>query len=945
METLAIPVALFGFNRPDKLRVTIESLRPLAPAEVWFFIDGPRADRPQEPALCSEVASLVSLLDWGCQVVVRRNQTNKGLRAQIRDGLTEFFRHHEAGLIVEDDVCIAPDAAAYINHVPSCIDGRTVAAASLNNFLIPERTPLTKAIREQAKPYLSVLFHCWGWVTTRSGWALYRDDIEHACDEAFFRDVQQQFSGFPHVVTQWEPIVSMLHRGLQSWACRYQLSLWKVGARCIVPPFNLASNIGFDGAATHTVSAPPWLPDWKLEQGTIDLTTPPRENIDCDIDELSITSGVRAQITCRLCGQPALRVFTGSILGSPHNYYECSGCGSLETSVPSWLAHAYSDNISSFDTGVLLRNMNNFVLSKNVAEALAADGRLKILEYGAGSGLLTRLLRDSGLDGLAYDIHNRPSLAGAFAVGSPDEFSAAAEDRPSLILAFEVFEHFTDPAAATAAIFGMAASAVLVTTDLYQGQDAHWTYLTPFSGQHVFFYSYAALELLATTHGYDLISDGNTHLFLSRTKLDPAQRGNLRLWQDALRRSIYSEGGLNRFVTHLGGLPGVMRDYNELVTKAYAPPSFLQPRIYLNRPDSGRLYIDCIFFQMGSTGIAKLWNEVFRVWSTRFADRVVLLDRGGEIEAHGLRCEAMPRFAFHDAQSSIRALTWHLMRGGARSLLSTYYTFCEHLPTRAVVYDMIPETLGFTGAEWDLKRAYLQHAQSAHCISRSTLNALTQHFPHLRSAAYYRLTGISPVFQPLADAQKAEVRRALAVERPLLFVLPCVLGGYKDGLTALQAAALLPFADDVEIISTVPVPDAEQVQKMFPKLRIRFMRFAADADFAKLLAAADLVLWPSRLEGIGYPPMEAVASGTRMVCVRNDVNQEVYGDAATYAESGDPVSFASAMTHALAAPLDPRLSEIVAATRDYETYAVELFNFGYYGHPAGEDALGQALAA
>jgi glycosyltransferase involved in cell wall biosynthesis len=945
MGKIHIPVAVFGFNRPDKLRESVRALRNMAPDEVWLFIDGPRADRPNEKELCDQVASVASDFDWGCKLVVRKNIANKGLRAQIRDGLTEFFANHPAGLIMEDDVCFSSSAADYVNQVVPLIDGKTVAAASLNNFLIPGRSAMSAAIREQGAPYISRLFHCWGWVTTREGWSLYQDDIEHECDDNFFAKVVDQFSGFQHPAVQWKPIVGMLHRGLQSWACRYQLSLWKAGAKCIVPPINLATNIGMGGEATHTHSAPEWMTDWLLEDGAIRFDLSVADNVDCDIDELSMTEKVAAHTHCRFCHHPAHKVFTRDILGVPRNFYECQECGSLQTSNPTWLDQAYSDNISVFDTGVMLRNLNNFVLTKNVANVLAYGSDLKLLEFGAGSGMLTRMLRDTGLDAYAYDVHNAPSLAGGFVPPDLNTFVEQNADKPKLILAFEVFEHFTDPEGSLKALFESQADALLVTTDLYVGQDSNWTYLTPFSGQHVFFYSHKALSQVADRYGYDLVSEGNTHLFLSRQRLAEGVRQNNRAWQEALRHSIYGDGGLNRFVSHMSNVSGVMRDYNDLIAKHYKAPQYVQPRIYLNRQDSKKLYIDCVFYQMASTGIAKLWNEVFRIWGSRYGDRVVLLDRGGEIEDYGLPREKMPRFQFNDPTASIRGLSWQLMRNGAHSLLSTYYTFCEHLPTRAVVYDMIPESLGFTGPEWDLKRAYLQRASAAHSISRTSHEALVKSHPHLADASFYRLTGISPVFKPVNSSERSGIRQQLGVERPMLFVLPCSLGGYKDGLTALKAAAMLPFADQVEIIGTVPPPDAEAISQMFPQLRIRFMRFASDGDFARLMGAADLVLWPSQIEGIGYPPMESIASGTRMVCCRNDINQEVYGHEAVYAEVGNPVSFASAITQALSAPLNPKLTEIVSGVRDYERYAEELFNFGFYGHPQGASALVQPQAA
>jgi hypothetical protein len=55
---------------------------------------------------------------------------------------------------------------------------------------------------------------------------------------------------------------------------------------------------------------------------------------------------------------------------------------------------------------------------------------------------------------------------------------------------------------------------VLISTELYNGQDANWPYLAPESGQHVFFYTKAALEHVAQRYGYKLVLGGSFQLFL-----------------------------------------------------------------------------------------------------------------------------------------------------------------------------------------------------------------------------------------------------------------------------------------------------------------------------------------------------------------------------------------------------------------------------------------------
>jgi glycosyltransferase involved in cell wall biosynthesis len=60
-----------------------------------------------------------------------------------------------------------------------------------------------------------------------------------------------------------------------------------------------------------------------------------------------------------------------------------------------------------------------------------------------------------------------------------------------------------------------------------------------------------------------------------------------------------------------------------------------------------------------------------------------------------------------------------------------------------------------------------------------------------------------------------------------------------------------------------------------------------DADLPALYNAADVLLFPSLYEGFGWPPLEAMASGTPVVCSRAGSLDEVVGDAALTADAED----------------------------------------------------------
>jgi glycosyltransferase involved in cell wall biosynthesis len=60
-----------------------------------------------------------------------------------------------------------------------------------------------------------------------------------------------------------------------------------------------------------------------------------------------------------------------------------------------------------------------------------------------------------------------------------------------------------------------------------------------------------------------------------------------------------------------------------------------------------------------------------------------------------------------------------------------------------------------------------------------------------------------------------------------------------------------------------------------------------DSDLPALYNAVDVLLFPSLYEGFGWPPLEAMASGTPVVCSRAGSLDEVIGDAALTADPED----------------------------------------------------------
>lgn len=199
-------------------------------------------------------------------------------------------------------------------------------------------------------------------------------------------------------------------------------------------------------------------------------------------------------IPCRLCGADAAHGFDLTILRRhPVRFYRCTRCASLETEPPHWLDEAYADGRPVRDVWMAGRTERARVLVLLTLRLLGMSGAT-LIDWGGGNGLLVRMLRDAGIDAYLADKY----ASNYYAVG----FEAAQGQRAGVMTAFEVFEHADDPRQLMTEMTAHAPEVILLSTDLYAGEDAGWSYLHPDSGKHVFFYTRAGMQLLAREFGY-----------------------------------------------------------------------------------------------------------------------------------------------------------------------------------------------------------------------------------------------------------------------------------------------------------------------------------------------------------------------------------------------------------------------------------------------------------
>jgi hypothetical protein len=221
------------------------------------------------------------------------------------------------------------------------------------------------------------------------------------------------------------------------------------------------------------------------------------------------------EIPCRLCRAPAVFTFHLKLMGR-HDvaYFQCTGCRCLQTETPYWLEEAYADTRRPLDVYSATRIEQLRGVTQHVSRLFKWQSGERLLDWGAGDGLLVRMLRDAGIDAYSYDIHTRNN----YAVG----FDAAPGAGFRMITAFELWEHLPEPAEELDRIFSLQPDIHLLTTGLYSGQGSDWHYLVPETGRHVFLYSREAMHWIAEKYGYQVLAASSASIFY---------RGKLSFWR------------------------------------------------------------------------------------------------------------------------------------------------------------------------------------------------------------------------------------------------------------------------------------------------------------------------------------------------------------------------------------------------------------------------------
>jgi hypothetical protein len=215
---------------------------------------------------------------------------------------------------------------------------------------------------------------------------------------------------------------------------------------------------------------------------------------------------------CKICRTPSVFFGQTEVLKKYKvRYFRCEQCGFIQTEQPYWLEEAYSSAIARQDVGIMQRNLINCEITSAVLNLLYPRVS-RAVDFGAGHGILVRLMRDRGFNFFWSDLHAQNDYARGFECPEGTIFD--------FLTAFEVLEHLVDPISDLSRLMSLADDVFVSTCTVPQPAPglSQWWYFIPTSGQHVSFYTIESLRLLAARFGRILLSAGPYHLFSKTPK-------------------------------------------------------------------------------------------------------------------------------------------------------------------------------------------------------------------------------------------------------------------------------------------------------------------------------------------------------------------------------------------------------------------------------------------
>ena len=237
------PILLFTYNRPTHTRRLMESLQANAEAaESPLVVYSDAAREVDDEASVAEVRRYLHTLDGFASVTLIERPENWGLARNVIDGVTTQVNRYGRVIVLEDDLVVAPYFLRFMNEaLEMYADEPRVGHIQACDFTQDPSLPPTFLIKWTGS---------WGWGTWDRAWRHFNPDRT-----ALLRRLKEEKLTRTFDFGGTYRFTRMLRRQVQgknnSWAIRWNASLFLDDILSLNVGRSLVQNTGFDGSGTH----------------------------------------------------------------------------------------------------------------------------------------------------------------------------------------------------------------------------------------------------------------------------------------------------------------------------------------------------------------------------------------------------------------------------------------------------------------------------------------------------------------------------------------------------------------------------------------------------------------------------------------------------------------------------------------------------------------------
>lgn len=240
--TLA-PILLFVYNRPLHVRRSIESLlaNELAKdSELYIFSDAAKDETAQSNV--NEVRQFIHSIKGFKEIHYVERTENWGLARNIIDGVTTLVNQYGRVIVLEDDLIVAPYFLQFMNDaLETYKDEENVCHIQACDFTKDPILPDTFLIKWTGS---------WGWATWKRAWKLFNPNGQELLDELIRRKLTYRFD-FNGKYGYTRMLRNQIKGKNNSWAIRWNASLFLADKLSLNVGKSLIQNEGFDGSGTN----------------------------------------------------------------------------------------------------------------------------------------------------------------------------------------------------------------------------------------------------------------------------------------------------------------------------------------------------------------------------------------------------------------------------------------------------------------------------------------------------------------------------------------------------------------------------------------------------------------------------------------------------------------------------------------------------------------------